>query len=244
MTNGEDRMTRQKPGDATFSIRRDFVSSIVIRISSLFHGSRFRHWLFFLLLLAPGCTSIPTVVLKPVNSRQSLKIDFGHAYFAPSESGDDRIVLLSEPMDQPTESSPGDALAVNNSPPIWQVLLIQLHWRTSASPKEDSLVANNAVLHWYVYGKPRSTSMGVLHYVGSGSVSVSTDSNGADVTINHAELKLLDQHGQINDPFQAFQIRTDFRAQADPARLQQSLDDVEKAISQADQRTAAPATLP
>ena len=202
-----------------------------------------RLWCVTLVLLV-GCTSIPTVNLKPINSRQLIKMEFGRAFFAPGESGDDRIVLVSDPIDQPTEAAPGDALAVATSPPIWQVLLIQLHWRTSASPKEDSLVANNAVLHWYVYGKPTSTGMGVLHYIGSGSVSVSTDSTGADVVINHADLKLAERHGDIHDPFQAFQIKTDFRAETDPARLNQSMDDVEKAISQADQRTTAAATLP
>jgi hypothetical protein len=195
-------------------------------------------------VLLVGCTSIPTVNLKPTNSRQLIQVEFGRAFFSPSESGDDRIVLVSDPIDQPTEAASGDALAVATSPPIWQVLLIQLHWRTSASPKEDSLVANNAVLHWYVYGKPTSTGVGVLHYVGSGSVSVSTNSTGADVVINHADLKLADQHGEIHDPFQAFQIKTSFRAQTDPARLNQSLDDVEKAISQADHHDTTPATQP
>ena len=171
-------------------------------------------------------------------------MNFGRAYFAPSESGEDKILLLSDPIDDPTESSPGDALAVATSPPIWQVVLIQLHWRTTASPKEDQLVANNAVLHWYVYGKPTGSRVGVLHYVGSGSVSISTNSTGAEVTINHAELKLADRHGQIHDPFAAFGIKSVLHADINPALVQQSIEDVQKAISQADHREANASTQP
>jgi len=236
-------MTKHRPG--TCLVERKFVSSFVIRISSLFCYSRFRYWLFsaryslfvaLATLVLAGCTESPSVDLTPVNSRHRVHINFSCAYFAPNQSGEDQIILLSDPIDEPTKTTNDGALKPATAPPLWQVLSIELHWRTSRSPRVDSLVATNAVLHWYVYGKPTATGVGVLHYLGTGSVSISTDSTGADVTVSHADLKLADQHGYIKDPFGQFQISTTFRAQTSKAFVQQSLDDIAKAISEADQK--------
>jgi hypothetical protein len=195
-------------------------------------------------LLAASCAQTPVVNLKPINELQALKVPFTRAYFSPSESGEDHIVLLSDPIDEGADASAGDALTPVKSPPIWQLLSIQLHWRSTDSPKEDQLVANNAVLHWYVYGKPTTTGMGVLHYVGTGSVAISTDTDGAEVKINHAELKLADQHGTIHDPFGTFTIKASTYAVTNPAQVQQCMDDVRKAIDQADHHTLAASTQP
>ena len=192
--------------------------------------------LILILLIIPlGCSSYPTVDLKPNGSHQTVQARFSRAYYAPSESGEDRIVLLSDPIDDPTDNNPGEALSPSTAPPLWQVLYIELHWRSSSPAKADSLVASNAVLHWYVYGKPTSTKMGVLHYVGTGSVQISADTTGADVTVSRGDLKLLDHHGQLHDPFHAFQINTAFRARNDPAHLKQTLADIDKAIAEADE---------
>jgi hypothetical protein len=238
MTNDEIRMTKPMPGEPSSFARHAFVSSFVIRISSLFRYSRFRYSFFsaLIIILLQGCTVAPTVDLTPINARQRMHINFTRAYFAPSESGEDQIILLSDPIDDSTRTSNSGGLAVATAPPLWQVLSIQLHWRTNTSPKTDSLVASNAVLHWYVYGKPTTTGVGVVHYLGTGSVSISTDATGADVTVSHADLKLADRHGDIRDPFGQFQITTTFHAQTSPVHLQQSLDDVAKAISDADHK--------
>jgi hypothetical protein len=196
--------------------------------------SRFHYSLLTLLLAFQGCSSSPIVDLKPVNSHQSLEARFSRAYYAPSESGEDRVVLLSDPIDDPTGTGAGDALSPSTGPPLWQVLYIELHWRSSSPGKADSLVADNAVLHWYVYGKPTGTGMGALHYVGTGSVEVSPDKTGADVTVSKTNLRLLDHHGELRDPFHEFQISTTFHAANDPAHLRQTLSDVDKAIAEAD----------
>ncbi len=189
-----------------------------------------------LLFFPLGCTTYPTVELKPINARQTVEAHFSRAYYAPAESGEDRIVLLSDPIDDPTDTDAGDALTPSTAPPLWQVLYIELHWRSASPAKADALVASNAVLHWYVYGKPTSTKMGALHYVGTGSVAVSADSSGADVIINKADLKLLDRHGELHDPFREFEISTTFHARSDPAHLHQTLSDIEKAIAEADEK--------
>jgi hypothetical protein len=194
--------------------------------------------------MSAGCDTTPTVNLKPIDSSQTLRVDFPHAYFAPTQSGEDQIVLLSDPIDNPPMTGPDDTLAITNSPPLWQVLSIRLHWRSNASPKEDALVASNAVLHWYVYGKTVGNQIGVVHYIGTGTVSVDTDATGAAIDIIRADLKLADKHGEIRDPFKAFRITASFHADYKPARVQQAMEDVDKAILQAEHADFLPTTKP
>jgi hypothetical protein len=204
----------------------------------------FRHSLLLIVAILGGCDTTPTVNLKPAAAgSQTLRVDFPHAYFAPAQSGEDQIVLLSDPIDNPSAPA-GDTLPITNSPPLWQVLSIRLHWRSNASPKEDALVASNAVLHWYVYGKTVGNQIGVVHYVGTGTVSVDTDSTGAAISIIRADLKLADQHGEIRDPFKAFRISAAFHADNKPARVQQAMDDVAQAILQAEHSDLPPTTKP
>jgi len=44
----------------------------------------------------------------------------------------------------------------------------------------------------------------VLHYLGTGSVSISSNSSGANIDITQADLKFVDRQGEIRDPFQPF----------------------------------------
>jgi hypothetical protein len=192
--------------------------------------------LIFAMVCPISCASAPTVDLTPTRTRQRMHINFTRAYFAPSESGEDQIILLSDPIDQSARTTDNGALVPYTAPPLWQALSIRLHWRTNSSPKTDALVASNAVLHWYVYGKPTATGVGVLHYLGTGTVTVSTDSTGAEVTVTHADLKMSDIHGDIRDPFGQFQINTTFHAETSPTHVQQSLDDIAKAVSDADHK--------
>jgi hypothetical protein len=209
-----------------------------------FVNSRFRYSLFAALALLVGCSSNFTVDVQPANSHQTLEANFTRAYFAPSESSEDRVVLLSDPIDDPTDTTHGGPLQRDTDPPLYNVLLVQLHWRIASPAKADSLVAHNAVLHWYVYGKPTGTGIGILHYVGTGQVVINTDSTGADVSITRAELQLADQNGSLRDPFQKMEIKSHFHAVLNPGLLNRALDDVNQAMTEAAKNARSAATQP
>ena len=143
-------------------------------------------------------------------------------------------MLQTSPIDEPPDAAPGDPLPPVTAPPLWQVLVIQLHWRSPNAGRTDSPVADNAVLHWYVYGKPDETGTALLHYVGTGAVSVSPDSSGADVIIHRAELRLTDRRGNLRDPLADFRISTHFHALADTPHFNEIMEDLQKAIAEAE----------
>ncbi len=142
-------------------------------------------------------------------------------------------MLENDPLDQPPSAPAGAPLPPVTDPPIWQVLDIQLHWRSPTPGVKDSPVADNAVLHWYVYGKPDGLGTSVLQYVGTGTVTLSADTNrsgGANVSIRNAELHLAEKHGSLLDPLVDFRITTAFHAADDPAHLKGILEDLHKAL--------------
>ncbi len=199
----------------------------------------FHFLLISVVLFQPGCnTQAIPVDLTPSQSANTVAVNFTRAYYAPSESGEDRIVLVEDPIDEPTHTAPGKPLPGLHSPPIWHVLLIDLHWRNAPPGNIDSPVARNADLHWYVFGKPTDNTTGVLHYAGQASVWLSPDKTGADISVDSGQLTLSDQHGDLRDPFKHFHISTRFHAIANPDRLTQVMDDVRTAITEADGGTA------
>lgn len=107
-----------------------------------------------LLSLSVGCSSNAVVTLKPIPGNSALTATFTRTCYQKDQSGQDEIVLESDPINEPIDTAPGQPINAVTTPPLWQVLVIQLHWRTSLAGSPDSPVGDNAVMHWYIYGKP------------------------------------------------------------------------------------------
>ena len=203
-------------------------------------------------LLTGGCNSsaISVTITPDVaadRSQPPLVVAFTRAYYAPSQSGEDQIVLVGDPIDESARVSPGAPLPPAHSPPIRYVMLIDLRWRNAVRGNVDSPVASNAALHWYVLGKPDTTTTGVLHYLGQGSVWLSRGDADASINVQSGEMLLSDQHGNLRNPFTRFYMKTNFRALADSDRVRKVMDEVRSAIAEADKTghaTTAPATIP
>ncbi len=178
-----------------------------------------------------GCSSTALVKLTPIQSNTTLTVNFPRVCYVPDESGEDRILLQNSPIDSPPTAGPGQPLPAQNDPPLWQVLIIELNWRTNVAGRRDSLVSDNAVLQWYVYGKPDAGSVSWIHYQGSGAVSVDADNKGANVTINNAELHRIAAAGSLRDPLIDFHLNGHFRAVIDPPHAKQITDDLAAALA-------------
>ena len=200
-----------------------------------FRAISFRFFTFIVIAMlgaAAGCgSSSITVTLAPIHARQKLSVNFSRAYFGRDQAGEDQIVLVSDPIDSAANVGV-DTQHPATAPPLWQVLAIRLHWRKATYSGLDSPVSSNAVMHWYVYTKPGDPNAGVLDYVGTGAVAASPNATGATITIGNAELTLQSQHGSLKDPFQSFHLSdSSFHAESDSAKLQQTMDDVNKALA-------------
>jgi hypothetical protein len=173
-----------------------------------------------LTFLGAGCSSTAVVTVRPIQTHDALSITFPQVLYHPEQSGQDQILLEKSPIDETPDVGPGG-------------VLVQLHWRSASAGRTDSTVADNAVLHWYVYGKSDEHGTALLHYVGTGAVAVTTDSSGAGIYIHNAELHLADHHGNLRDPLGDFKITSRFHAVTDPQRFQQIMNDLQKAIREA-----------
>ncbi len=184
-----------------------------------------------LLSLSVGCSSNAVVTLKPLPGNRALTATFTRTCYQKDQSGQDEIVLESDPINEPIDTAPGQPINAVTTPPLWQVLVIQLHWRTSLAGSPDSPVGDNAVMHWYIYGKPDRQGTALIEYLGTGPVSVSPNSSGAAVGIYNAELHCSQKRGNLKDPLVHFRVNSQFNAVEDPVHLHEILSDLQKAIA-------------
>jgi hypothetical protein len=189
------------------------------------------------ILLLQGCTSSSIPVALSPKDQPPVTLKLSRAFYAPTQSGEDQIVLLSDPIDDPIKAAPGNPLPVEHQPEVWHVLLIDLHWRSAPLGNLDSPVASNAALHWYVIAEPSATSAGVLHYEGQGSVWLSPKKDGADISVKSGEVNLIDQVGSIRDPFKAFKISSEFHAVTNSDRVHEVMDSVKRKTQAAEKQS-------
>ncbi len=175
-------------------------------------------------LLPAGCqSSYPTVTLRPDDHRRPFTATFTRAYWSQDQAGDDQVVLVNDPFDHNSAPSTGDPLNPSKTPPITQLLYIHLQWRTAIFSRGETPVTSNAVLDWYVYG---GGSASMIHYTGSGHVSIDAGKAKAVVDIRHAELKLADRFGSLQDPFKSFSVDGSITAINSPGELKHVLGDL------------------
>src|SRR5437867_2428010 len=82
--------------------------------------------------------------------------------------------------------------------------------------------ATNAAIHWYVLGSSSQRNE-VIHYAGTGFVSVDASSRSADLDIMRADLKMRDHAGDLIDPIGDCRITGSASADANNAMVEQYL---------------------
>ncbi len=225
------RKNRHKGFGSAFIIHH---ASFIIPFPSSFCTLHSAFCIFFL-VLAVGCSSsTPSLTVVPAETNKPLRANFNLALWLENQAGEDRIVLLNDPIEQPPAGSAGEPLQPLTSPPLRQVLVIDLQWRSSVAANLDTPASENAVLNWYVYG-----GQGLIQYHGTGFVAVTPRGNGANVSIKNSSLSLMQSAGGLIDPFGKFTIDGSFHAAANPQRIHMVMADL--ATAQADM---LPATEP
>ena len=192
-----------------------------------------------------GCSSLPAVSVQPQGDTASLRQSFDKAFVSrTSDFGEDQVVLVNAPIDKPTPDQPGKPIQPLPEPPLHTVMAIRLHWRAKSAMLTTE-AGLNAVLHWYVYGSPAGGGPpSLLHYVGTGFVTIDDAGDGADVTVQHGSLSLAQRYGDLRDPLGTFRLNGSFHAVTSDRQLAETLADVKVAVAAAAAAYPKPSTRP
>ena len=191
--------------------------------------------LLLLSVVVGGCASEPAVTVRPHGDGPAMRQAFDRAYVSRvSDFGEDRVVLVNSAIDRAVQTSPGRPIEPLADVPLHTVLSIRLHWRPIRSTLQTA-VGLNAVLHYYVYG-PASADGGpasLLHYVGTGFVTLHDAGDGSDVDVSHGSLSLRERYGQLRDPLGTFTVDGTFHAITSDPRVAEVETDVKDATARA-----------
>ncbi len=196
-------------------------------------------------LLSGGCgTSPPVISVTPLRSDLKYLQNFTQAYTTQDAAGDYQIVLVHDPVDDIPSSEAGQRLNPATVPPVRQYLQIRVLWRPVRGARADTPAATNAALHWYVLEGPTVSGTGMIHYAGTGFVSVVKNGPGAEVIIRNGTLKLAERRGDLVDPLHEFRVDGKFDAVSDDVRVRQMLADVKEVAAEQNKRDMDSGTMP
>jgi hypothetical protein len=146
-----------------------------------------------------GCSSNQgTLHLVSVDGRHEFAQTFSQAYYDRNEAGDADIVLVEDDI-QISHPDPTKPLAPDHSLMPRQLVHIRVFWTPMTGVKPDHPANTNASVHWCLVCD-NTYQPGVVVYRGSGLVEIDDSSDGAQVTIRKAWMKVGSQHGQLVDP--------------------------------------------
>ncbi len=192
-----------------------------------------------------GCgPALPAVSVQPHGTGPSLRQTFDRGFVSrKSDFGEDQVVLVNAPLDRLTPDQPAKLIRPIEGAPLHTVMSIRLHWRAvTGSLTTDA--GQNAVLHWYVYGSPAGGPPSLVHYVGTGFVTLADSGDGATVAVSHATLAVKERYGDLRDPLGTFAVAGTFHAVTSDAQVAETLADVSSALAAAVAAHPAAATHP
>jgi hypothetical protein len=197
-------------------------------------------------LLLTGCSPHPPDLTVDARAHSGLLDQhFTRAYFSLDDAGDDRLVLVNDPIDQKIPGPPGGPLPSVAISPVRQVFFARLHWRAGAGTSAGSVAAVNAVLHWYVYGGP-GPGQSIIHYEGVGAVRIDASGSAGRIEIEDGSLKLVEKIGDLVDPLKSFTVNGTFQASLNPGQVDAVIAEVHaaEAAARASNATTKPTTMP
>jgi hypothetical protein len=191
-------------------------------------------------LVLAGCHSDPTaqVTLVSQDNSRVLVQRFARAYAGHDDAGQTDIVLVDDGHVSPTAESnpsqPGAApvLLPTRTPPLRQVLYLQVLWNAMPNVQIDAPSATNAVIDWVVLSYSGTGLPDALHYQGAGFVHLDEGSNSVRVHIRNATLALKGRNGtDLEDPLGHCTLSGTFIASKNDEAVQNELDQARQEIA-------------
>jgi hypothetical protein len=163
---------------------------------------------------AGGCAGdkprTATIQLKPGSAPKEVYLQkFDEAYAVLRSNGETDVVLR---------------VAGSPKPELDQVMHLRILWKPMRGTKADQPSTTNAVIDWYVTGKPDATGRPeMLHFAGAGFVTTTPSRDAVWVAIKNASLKLASRRGSLKDPVSPATLKGSFYATVNPDRVDEAL---------------------
>jgi hypothetical protein len=193
-----------------------------------------------LALASVGCHNDPTarVTLVSQDNSHVLVQRFARAYVSTDDAGQTNIVLVDDGHVSPTaEAQPSQAgaapvLLPTRTPPLRQVLYLQVLWNAMPNVQVDAPSATNAVIDWVILAYSGSGLPDALHYQGAGFVRMDQGSKTVRVHIRNATLALKGRNGtDLEDPLGHCTLSGTFIATKNDDAVQKELDQARQEIA-------------
>ena len=152
-------------------------------------------------LLVTGCAGSgpATLLLRPETGHVAYAQTFSQAYCGKTQDGSYSCVLVAEERATAAKPQADKApMTPNNQAPLRQVVQIKILWRPMSGVRES--VAANAAIDWYVLNNTADGGSDLLHYQGSGYVTLKGDDDTTKVKIHSAQMRPTAVHGTLSDP--------------------------------------------
>jgi hypothetical protein len=164
-------------------------------------------------IVGGGCAGRPsnaTLQLKPGAAPTETYLQrFDEAYAVRRANGETDVVLR-------VASSPERDLG--------QVMHLRVLWKPMRGTKTDQPSTTNAVIDWYVTGRPDAAGRPeMLHYAGAGFVTTSASRDSVWVAVKNASLKLASRRGNLKDPVSPATLKGAFHATVNADRVDEAL---------------------
>jgi len=196
--------------------------------------------LILALATVAGCHTDPAAQVRLVSQDNShvLIQRFARAYASNDEAGQINIVLVDDGHISPTadagplQAGAAPVLLPTRTPPLRQVLYVQVLWNAMPNVQIDAPSATNAVIDWVVLAYSGTGLPDALHYQGAGFVRLDEGSKSVRVHIRNATLALKGRNGtDLEDPLGHCTLSGIFTALKDDDAVQKELDQARQEIA-------------
>ncbi|HEY1683529.1 MAG TPA: hypothetical protein VGG19_02100 [Tepidisphaeraceae bacterium] len=151
---------------------------------------------------------------------------FTNAYMLREPAGDYHFILVADGVQNPPDLKPGAPLEPAKIAPLRQLVHVHVFWRPRKGSKPDNPSSTNAAIDWYFISHAGLSDESVVHYQGSGFVTLNVSTRSASVHVRSAGMEAGVANGDLHDALGSGNIHGDFLALLDPGEVRDLLAEI------------------
>ena len=152
---------------------------------------------------------------------------FTSCYMLRQPAGDYHFVLVADGVQIPKDRPAGAPLEPAKTAPLRQLVHVHVFWRPRKGAKPDNPSSTNAAVDWYFIAHAGLPDQSVVHYAGSGFVSLGVSSKSAAVHVRSVAIEPGPIVGNLRDALGSGNVSGDFVALHDPGEVRDLLREIQ-----------------
>jgi hypothetical protein len=191
-------------------------------------ASRFRIAWLMLLPMVSGCvTPRNHLTFQAASGGAQYRQHFSSCYMLRNPAGDYHFVLVADGVQTPRDQAPDAPLEPAKIAPLRQVVHVHVFWRPRKGSKPDNPSSTNASIDWYFISHAGLPEQSVVHYAGSGFVSLGVSMKSAAVHVRSVSIAPGAIVGNLRDALGSGNVSGDFIAIHDPGEVRDLLGEIQ-----------------